>query len=318
MQRLLYSIALTVLFAGLVAQGFAGEKHSKHKWGRGHFSINTNAGAPGDACDDHFQVSSDEGEVFTDEETQSIAPAAFASGVNVRGMHNGGMLVRGWDKNEVMVKACKAVVADEAGIAKQLLSQLKLRVSGGDVTVAEPARADGERSKWAVHLLVNVPRNIKLALDTHNGPLSLRDVVGTVRAETVNGPLSIHRCSGQIEAEAQNGPVKVYRSSGDIRVRTVNGPLDVELGGSQWSGAGLEASAKNGPIQLRIPSNYDSGVEVTARGYSPFRCDAAPCTVAVKDWDDRNRTVRFGKSGQPAVVRMSTINGPVSIKSTMQ
>jgi DUF4097 and DUF4098 domain-containing protein YvlB len=188
-----------------------------------------------------------------------------------------------------------------------------MRVDGAQVSASGPS---DENHKWVIHFLVNVPKGIKLALDAHNGPLDLRDVEGTVSASTVNGPLDIHRCSGQITAEATNGPIKVTRSSGNIRVRTQNGPVDVELAGTSWAGQGLEASAQNGPIKLRIPTNYKSGVEVSSRGYSPFHCATDACSGATKDWDDQNKAVKLG--GGPTLVHMSTVNGPVSIVSTMQ
>jgi len=62
-----------------------------------------------------------------------------------------------------------------------------------------------------------------------------------------------------------------------------------------------------------LPEGYRSGVRVEARGYSPFSCSAAACAAARKDWDHQNRSVQFGSA--PLVVRLSTVNGPVSIGS---
>jgi DUF4097 and DUF4098 domain-containing protein YvlB len=319
MKRLLYAIALTAVFAAFLADIQAQTRH-KHgrNWGN-NISVNTDAEVPGDACDDHFNVRFDDRDVFTAEEARTLNPAEFASGLEVRSPQNGGVLVRGWDKNEVLVKACKAVAAEDDSEAKSRLAGLKLEINRGRVSMSAPASSgyDNDGQRWVVHFLVNVPRNIKLALDAHNGPIHLRNVVGNLTANTVNGPVHIYRCSGEIVAEAQNGPISVDRSSGNIRIRTQNGPLDVELSGTEWSGQGLEASAQNGPIKLRIPRNYQSGVEVTSRGHSPFHCATDACSAATKDWDDRNKSVHLGKSGA-TLVRMSTVNGPVSIVSTMQ
>ncbi|HTK94810.1 MAG TPA: hypothetical protein VL382_04165, partial [Terriglobales bacterium] len=241
MQRLLYAIAFTLFFAGFIVHLSAQTRHSHHGWGNS-VSFNSDADSPSDACDDHFNVTFDESDTFTAEESRTLAPADFAQGLTIHAAHNGGVLVRGWDKNEVLVKACKAVAADDEASAKSLLGQLKMSVNGNQVSASGP----GSEHDWVVHFLVRVPRNIKLALDAHNGPINIRDVQGTVSAETVNGPVDVSRCSGDITAEATNGPVKIFRSSGNIRVRTQNGPLDVELAGTQWSGQGLDASAQNG------------------------------------------------------------------------
>jgi DUF4097 and DUF4098 domain-containing protein YvlB len=313
MKRLLYAIALTLLFGAFLAAQTR-HRHGRH-WGN-NITVNTDAEVPGDACDDHFNVMFGDSDVFTAEAARTLAPGEFAGGLDVRAPQNGGVLVRGWDKNEVLVKACKAVAAEDDGDAKEQLDRIKLQIANGRVSVdGPPDKEFGGR--WVVHFLVNVPRDVKLALDAHNGPIHLRNVVGRINAETVNGPVKIYRCSGEITAVATNGPISVDRSSGNIRIRAQNGPLDVQLSGTEWSGQGLDASVQNGPIKLHIPSNYRSGVEVSSRGYSPFRCASDACAGAVKDWDDRNKSVRFGQ-GAATVVRMSTVNGPVSIVSTMQ
>lgn len=313
MKRLLWALALTLVFGAFLA---AQTRHKhRHDWGN-NISINTDAEVPGDACDDHFNVSFGDQDVFTAEEARTLTPAQFAGGISFHAPQNGGALVRGWDKNEVMIKVCKAVAAGSGGDAKGALDAIKLRMDGNRISIDGPPTSEFG-SQWVAHFLVNVPRNIKLALDAHNGPIHLRDITGNITAETVNGPVHLYRCSGDITAEATNGPISVQRSSGNIRIRTQNGPLDIQLSGTEWSGQGLDASAQNGPIKLRIPTNYRSGVEVTSRGYSPFHCDSDACAGATRDWDDRNKSVRLGKSNN-TVVRMSTVNGPVSIVSTMQ
>jgi DUF4097 and DUF4098 domain-containing protein YvlB len=311
MRRLLYAFAMTFAFAAFLAHMSAQTRHHHNGWGN-NMSVNFDAEAPGDACDDHVNVTYDGMDVFTAEEARTLSPAEFSGGLDVHSSENGGVLVRGWDRNEVLVKACKVVASSDDADARRLLDQIKLEIHNGQVTVSGPERGD----RWWVHYLINVPRGIKLALDAHNGPIDVRNVDGHLTAQTVNGPIDVYRCSGEISAEATNGPVKVTRSSGNIRVRTENGPLDIELAGTEWSGQGLDASAQNGPIKLRIPQNYKSGVEVRSRGYSPFHCATDACSGASKDWDDNNKSVRLGN--QPTVVRMSTINGPVSIVSTMQ
>lgn len=311
MKRLIYAVSMAFFMAAFLINVSAQTRRQHNRWGGS--SMNTNADAPGDNCDDHFNVTFDQGDTYTAEESQTLSPAQVAQGLTVQAAHNGGMLVRGWDKNEVLVKACKMVAADDDASAKSLLGELKMRLEGATVSASGP---DSSERNWTIFFLVNVPKNIKLALDAHNGPIDLRDVAGTVSASTVNGPLDIHRCSGQITAEATNGPIKVTHSSGNIRVRTTNGPLDIELAGNAWAGQGLDASAQNGPIKLRIPTNYKSGVEVTSRGYSPFHCEKDACAGATKDWDDQNKSVRIG--GTPTVVHLATVNGPVSIESAME
>jgi hypothetical protein len=52
-------------------------------------------------------------------------------------------------------------------------------------------------------------------------------------------------------------------------------------------------------------------VEVSSSQHSPWSCRAAACRSVNRDWDDRTRTLRLG--ADPVVVRLSTVNGPVTI-----
>ena len=76
---------------------------------------------------------------------------------------------------------------------------------------------------------------------------------------------------------------------------------------------GIEAHTQNGPASLRIPSNFRSGVVVESDGHGPVSCRAAACKEARRTWDDEdNRKIELGSG--PTVVRMSTVNGPVSVR----
>jgi hypothetical protein len=41
-------------------------------------------------------------------------------------------------------------------------------------------------------------------------------------------------------------------------------------------------------------------------------CQASICDNARKTWDDNNRRIEYGST--PAMIRLSTVNGPVSVR----
>jgi hypothetical protein len=221
--------------------------------------------------------------------------------------------VVGWERNDVLIKVCMAAGGGSEAEGKRRLGEIRLQTQGGTVTATGPA----DEGLWVAHLLAFVPNGMKLEMDATNGPISLRKFEGTVNVRTVNGPISIHRASGEIYARATNGPVSLSDSSGNIHIEVQNGPLDINLASDRWNGAGLEANARNGPIALRLPSGYRSGVEVSSDGHSPFSCESAACPEGSRTWDDHHKMVRLGPAGQPVVVHMSTVNGPVSIHSSL-
>ena len=213
-----------------------------------------------------------------------------------------GIRVVGSDRSDFEVQACKAAVS------KADLSRIAVSHNGGELIVQGP-----EEETWAAYLLIQAPRDATLDLEAESAPIGLRNLSGRVTARTVNGPISLKDCSGEVDAEAENGPIHLSGSGGHLRLRTENGPIGVSLSGSAWKGQGVEARAVNGPVHLAIPAGYRSGAIVESLGHSPFECRGEGCASARRTWDDSHKRLELGEG--PAVVRLSTSNGPVSVRS---
>ncbi|HVT42937.1 MAG TPA: hypothetical protein VMT00_00955 [Thermoanaerobaculia bacterium] len=229
-----------------------------------------------------------------------------SSPLRISAAKNGGIGVQGHAGANYEIQLCKAAAAD-SGIS---LDQVTARLSGGELTVDGPARGE-----WTAYLIVMAPRNATLALESTNGPISLYEVSGDLEANAVNGPIGIKGVSGALRATAQNGPISIARSSGDLRVETRNGPLSVKLDGMSWEGKGLDARTKNGPLSLQIPDGYRSGVVVEALGRGPVNCKAEGCYQRLRHRDEDEGTRRIELGGARQAVYLSTVNGPVSVKS---
>ena len=228
--------------------------------------------------------------------------------LTARADQNGGVRVVGWDGTGYAITACKAArnAAD--------LARIHASLRGNELT------ADGSEDLRAVlYFLVRAPRNAVLTLEANNGELAIHNVIGNVTAATTNGPISIKGSSGTISAEAQNGPIALSGGSGTVKLNAQNGPISVKLAGSAWDGT-LDAHTQNGPLSLKVPRHYRSGVVVESDGHSPFSCRAEACRNAIRKWgsdddddsDDDSRRVELGSGA--TVVRMSTHNGPVSVR----
>ena len=258
-----------------------------------------------DCSDLHIRFDDENAVIRSEERTVTKAEAPT---LRIRPHTNGGAQVQGWDKDNYSVTACKAVAND--GDAEKVLSQIKLSVQGGEVSTTGP---DDDRD-WTVYLLIRAPKAAVIDLETANGPLSLYGVDGKLTARAINGPITLRDFSGDADIQASNGPISVSGSSGNVRIHTQNGPISVNLEGKTWSGAGLTADAQNGPLTLSVPSDYQSSFVVESRNYSPMSCRASICDNARKTWDDNHRRIEFGNS--PATIRLSTVNGPVSVQSS--
>jgi DUF4097 and DUF4098 domain-containing protein YvlB len=139
-------------------------------------------------------------------------------------------------------------------------------------------------------------------------------VDGKLTARAQNGPISLKNFSGEAEITAVNGPISLEGRNGNVRIHTENGPITVALEGKAWSGTGLTADAQNGPLTLKVPSGYESSFVVEATNHAPVSCRASLCDNARKTWDDEHRRIEYGNA--PAMIRLSTVNGPVSVEES--
>lgn len=200
----------------------------------------------------------------------------------------------------------------KAAERQQDLAAIHVRLDGNELEATGP-----DDHRWQASYFIRVPDGADLDLSAKNGPLSIRDVVGTVVARSHNGPLSLKNVDGNVDAETRNGPISVNGGSGEMKVSATNGPLSVKLSGASWNGT-LDASTKNGPLSVSVPRHFASGVVVEAHGRGPIACNADACNgnrrarTVDGDWDDEPRRIELGSG--PVNVRLSTVNGPVTIK----
>ena len=210
--------------------------------------------------------------------------AADGKPIAIDGGENSGVEVTGWDRPTVRVLYRVKARARAQERAKEIAESIDVIRSGGRVRPDGPSVSG--REWWSVEFKVWVPRSSNLWLHTHNGPLGVRNVRGTMDLETINGPLSLVALGGAVEA------------------RATNGPLHVELEGTRWQGAGLDASTQNGPVNFFLPSKYSAWVE-TGTINGPRTIDY---TLTLQRLTQGHMTVTLGSGGPP--VRVVTDNGP--------
>lgn len=222
--------------------------------------------------------------------------------LSVRADSQGGIFVQASEDGQYTARLCKAAAEPS------LLAQVRPVLEGHRLSVEGP---HGEKG-WVGYLLVDAPADASMTLTTGNAPIKLKGVRGTYVARALNGPIEIENASATIEATTENGPIALSGSGGDVTLRAHNGPLAVELD-ADWRGKGLHARTENGPIALRVGSGFRSGLVVESRGQSPWACEGSLCDTMKARRGENGRTLTLG--GAPAVVRLTTENGPVAIQS---
>jgi len=208
--------------------------------------------------------------------------------ITMDGLRNGGVSVIGWDRDSMSIRTRIRVTARSQSEAKEIASQIRTVVRGGDVYVEGPR--SGDDRNWSASIYAMVPRKSNLRIGTRNGPASVENVRGEIDVQTSNGPLTLRDLGGT------------------VRARTSNGPLTISLIGSRWDGSGLEARTTNGPLTISVPDGYNARLEAgTTNGPVSL---GFPITVVGRI--TRDIATELGSGGP--TIRATTTNGPLSIR----
>jgi hypothetical protein len=233
-----------------------------------------------------------------------------AGALEVRPDWNGGVRIERGTGSSYAITACIGAGARTRAEAQAAADNVRLVIDGSRVRVTGTGDSSSRIRSWSVQLIVTAPDGSNIDAETSNGPIGVSGFSGTLTATASNGPIALNDVTGTVKARASNGPITVDGGRGEFNVETANGPIQVRLSGRRWDGH-LDARASNGPLTVSVPSGYQSGVEITSSYHSPWSCRAEACRTGYRDWDERMRSLRIGVD--PVVVKLSTVNGPVTV-----
>ena len=216
---------------------------------------------------------------------QTLAPAGPLS---IDGRQNGGVSVKGWDQNQILVRARIQTGAPSSPEAEQLAAQIQIQTGGSKIFASGPdSRKDYH---WDVSYEVFVPRRSDVNVETHNGGIAFAEV------------------NGRIEFSATNGGVVLRRVGGAVHGSTTNGGLVIDLAGDRWDGETLDVSTTNGGIVMSVPENYSANIQ-TGTVNGSVNVDFP---VTVQGRITRQLSFNLGSGG--ATVKAMTTNGGVRVQ----
>lgn len=206
--------------------------------------------------------------------------------------HNGGISVKGWSQNNVLVRARVETWASSDVEAQTLSSQIRVDTGGGLIKATGPD-TNLRDTGWAVSLEVFAPWSTNLKLESHNGGITVSDV------------------HGRITFQSHNGGVHLTRIAGDVSGETHNGGIQAELQGNTWEGGQLELNTYNGGITLSMPASYSASLQArTARGNvsSDFPINVSGQIVPSE--------LNFNVGAGGSLIKVTTHNGGIRLKKT--
>lgn len=209
--------------------------------------------------------------------------------IGIDGRQNGGVSVKGWDQNQVLVRARVQTSAPTAGEAESLSKEIRIETGGAKIFASGPENRRDYH--WDVSYEVFVPRRADLSIETHNGGIVISEV------------------NGRIDFSATNGGVVLRRVGGTVKGSTTNGGLVIELTGDRWDGETLDVSTTNGGVVMSIPENYSANLQTGTVNGSV----SVDFPVAMQQQGrQKELAVNLGAGGAP--VKARTTNGGVRIQ----
>jgi hypothetical protein len=199
---------------------------------------------------------------------------------------NGGIMVEGWDRSEILVRAKVQAQSRDEGGAREIAGRVEVNTGR---TIESDGPRTGRGESWSVSYRVYVPYDSNLDLESLNGGITINDVSGQMRFRTTNGGIHLSGLKGDVDG------------------RTTNGGLNVELSGNEWDGAGLDVQTTNGGIRLHVPDDYNCRLE-TGTVNGTFRIDFP---IMVQGRIDRRIEATLGNGGK--TIRVTTTNGSVTV-----
>jgi hypothetical protein len=241
----------------------------------------------------------------------------------------GEVVVRGWDRNQVRVRATHTsrtrVTIRNTGNVVYLASRAQFGPGGGveyEITVP--------RSFGVVVHGMSADTDVEgvngdVEFRSVNGSAMVRGVVGVVRIETVGGAIDVADVRGNVNARTANRAITISRVRGDVSAETINGAVtlrDVTAtsiqagtmnGRVQFSGpiadnGRYSFASHNGPITLALPATTNATVFV-AMFNGRFNA-AFPVAVQTGGTD---RRFSFVVGTGSARIEMESFNGNLSV-----
>ncbi len=253
---------------------------------------------------------------------QLSAPARSAGTLSLDLKTGGNVIITGWDKPEVFVRA-------SLGGRDWRRTHITLQPSDGGVRF-ESVYTEWGNSQSSHHVFeINVPRNYNARISSAGGSISITGVNGVFTGQTGGGEINIQKANGEVDIRTGGGEIRVSVSRLNGSVSTGGGIVRIEgvtgdLNGKSGSGpviysksSGTTINRENGvtvvgggtgdnSLTVRSGSGSGSGTSISSSSGSG---STATTTNYTNDGVGLGRS--FGASG----IRMNSAGGGISLRA---
>ena len=245
---------------------------------------------------------------------------------------DGSIDVRGWDKSEVLVEIEKHG-SNQAAVDK---IQVKATQTGNTITVDIPRVASANHIVFGqspgASLVVSVPMQSVLKLDSGDGSVMIRRVNGKISVRTGDGSVHVTEANGDVFVRTGDGSIQVAEINGQlgaetrdgsiaidgvlhaVRVESGDGSIKLTARKGSTMDADWAATTGDGAIEVRVPDGF--GADVDARSNDGrVRIEGLPGGDQKRDdRESRSRSSARGRIGDGGkVLKLRTGDGSISL-----
>ena len=183
---------------------------------------------------------------------QLSAPARNGGTLYLDLKTGGGVTIRGWDKQEVLVRA-RLSGRDWRD------TRVTLEPSNGDATLESVFERYSNNQSTSHDFDIQLPREFNVRIRSSGGSVNIANVNGTFTGSTGGGEIDIRNVNGRVDISTGGGEVNVSDSNVDGEVSTGGGLVRIERVTGRFNG-----SSGSGPV---IYSESNGGGKGYGAGY---------------------------------------------------
>ncbi|HXV85763.1 MAG TPA: DUF4097 family beta strand repeat-containing protein [Gemmatimonadales bacterium] len=130
--------------------------------------------------------------------------------------------------------------------------------------IEQPRRSRSRREYRtpSVSVTVRVPRGLRLAVSSGNGPVNVSGTNSEVEARTGNGDLSVEGAGAEVVARSGNGDVRVTTARGPVNASTGNGRVWVRMEALP-APASMDFHTGNGTVTVFLPDSFEGDIQAS-------------------------------------------------------
>jgi DUF4097 and DUF4098 domain-containing protein YvlB len=242
---------------------------------------------------------------------------------------DGAVVVRSWDRNEVLVEIERRA-PDQTSADALVVNQMQ---EGNRIVVEAPGEPNRNTVSFgvgrSVSFTVTAPRRLTLEVRTGDGLIETRDLQGTVdlssgdgrivaanieghlKTHTGDGSIDIDQITGGVDADSGDGSIEIAGRLDELAVRTGDGPVRVDAAEGSSMKSDWRITTGDGRIALRVPSSFNAAVDAST-GDGTVRVEGISTSATSGDDSERRRVVgQLGSGG--ATLHLRSGDGSIDV-----